>query len=57
MAGGAGVAGGACAMVADESFMVESVLVLVVDLLPPELQENSTSMTMAADDKNLDCFI
>jgi hypothetical protein len=57
VAGVAGVAGGACVIAAVESFMVESVLVALVELLLPELHENSISMIIAADDKNLDCFI
>jgi hypothetical protein len=30
---------------------------VVVELLPPELQENSTSIATAADDRTLNCFI
>ena len=57
MAGAAGVAGGAWVIAAVESFMVESVPIPLVELLPPELQENSIIEIIAADDKNLDCFI
>ena len=49
--------GGGAGVIVVESFMVESVPVVVVDSLPPELQENSISMIIAADDKNLNCFI
>jgi hypothetical protein len=53
----AGLAAGAVVTTEVESFTVESVLVEVEELLPPELQENNIMIPIAGNDKNLHCFI